>query len=65
MSEWTREITYNCFNDCQMSGCPGHTMRMAYQGASDTAHVTIDGEEFVWLDPSTMGALMTLWKGTP
>ncbi len=29
------EEHYTCWNDCEMSGCPGHTASIEYQSVSD------------------------------
>ena len=25
---YTESVTYKCYNDCRMEGCPGHTVRL-------------------------------------
>lgn len=37
-----KEVTYKCFNDCQMSGCPGHTLKMVEHNGG--VYPIIDGE---------------------
>lgn len=29
---------YHCWNDCQQSGCPGHTATLEYQSVSESLH---------------------------
>ncbi len=35
MSSSHLERKYNCWNDCQMGGCPGHTATLDFQSVSD------------------------------
>ncbi len=49
-TRFSREITYRCMNDCRQSGCPGHTMQIAYHGTSDTVGLVIDGREELVFD---------------
>jgi len=44
MSTYYEEKNFRHNDDCQMSGCPGHTMKYEYQTTSDSFSVKIDGE---------------------
>jgi hypothetical protein len=39
------EAKYRCANDCQQSGCPGHTMVVKLNCSTDQYNVTVDGDE--------------------
>lgn len=38
MSRSKLERKYHCWNDCLMSGCPGHTATLEFQSVSDAFH---------------------------
>jgi hypothetical protein len=33
-------IKYRCYDDCRMSGCPGHEAEFAYRSVSETFTIT-------------------------
>jgi hypothetical protein len=37
-------VDYRCLNDCQQTGCPGHTLVFERDLSSDIYRVHIDGE---------------------
>jgi hypothetical protein len=37
-----KPIEYKCLNDCQQSGCPGHTLTFIADRSSDTYRFEID-----------------------
>jgi len=43
MSTIVQSIHYTCFNDCVVSGCPGHKGTLEYQSCSDTYIFTLNG----------------------
>lgn len=61
MSGWVKSRQYFCSNDCQMNGCPGHTLALHYHGVSDTYTVTSDSRERLCADDGFMEALACLW----
>lgn len=42
MSTTKRSVPYKHDNDCQMTGCPGHTMQVTYQSTSD--YISIEND---------------------
>lgn len=44
----TREASYRCSDDCTMSGCPGHTGRLAYHSVSDHYVFNMNGETYAF-----------------
>lgn len=54
--------TFRHDNNCKMSGCPGHVMRVEHQTTSDSFLVTIDDEIIYGGDDNTTRTLMTLIK---
>lgn len=61
MSRWTKTQRYRCFNDCQMGGCPGHTLALHYYGVADTYTITSDEHEILCTNENVIEALMKLW----
>lgn len=51
------EVKYQCSNDCQINGCPGHTMRMDDSRSSDVISFAKDGETFIYLDENQWQAM--------
>lgn len=50
--------TFRCYNDCLMSGCPSHVLRVEYQNTSDHYSVYVDNKLDYGADPSKMGAMI-------
>lgn len=44
MANITREIKYRCFDDCEMSGCPGHLGILMFQSTSNAYSFSMNGE---------------------
>lgn len=60
MSSFKLERTYNCWNDCLMSGCPGHTATLEVQSTSE-AFTFKDGKgQTFHAQPPEMGALISM-----
>jgi hypothetical protein len=60
---YTKYIEYQDGYDCELGGCPGHKMRLAYNGSSDTAFIEIDGEAVHWFNDGSLHALVQLMNG--
>lgn len=43
MARIERTIQYRCSDDCEMSGCPGHTGVLFYQSVSDAYSFNMGG----------------------
>lgn len=43
MANIERSLMYRCSDDCEMSGCPGHTGILFYQSASDGYSFSLNG----------------------
>lgn len=51
---------YRCYNDCEMSGCPGHTATLELQTTSD-AYTFDDGISNTYhFNPAILNVLYTL-----
>ena len=46
MATCKRKITYSCFNDCKMGGCPGHKGTLEFQSVSNAYHFNMDGKDY-------------------
>jgi hypothetical protein len=43
-ANYTETITYRCYNDCRMEGCPGHTVRFkGKHGGVEIETLNVDG----------------------
>lgn len=64
MSYTVFDVPYMCDDDCEMSGCPGHTMAVGFESTSDVYTVKSDTERGGGIDFSAdRGAMQALLKG--
>jgi hypothetical protein len=61
MANCKRELKYRCWNDCAISGCPGHEATLIFQSCSNSFYFNIGGKE-VYLDPNEFQAMIDLTK---
>lgn len=59
-SSYSEEIVFSCGNDCRMSGCPSHKLKIHYHHTSDTVAIILDGEAFTVFDDVMWSRLRTL-----
>ncbi len=62
MATLESKTKYHCFNDCEMSGCPSHEMKISIQTTSDALTVYRDGKLWFGADPSEWKKLKELLK---
>lgn len=56
------KIKWHCYEDCRMSGCPGHTMEVSLNSVVDIIHIDFgDGTE-INLPPDKMSLIMHVAK---
>lgn len=51
---------YRCWNDCVMSGCPGHTATLEYQSVSDALHFEDGKGQHLHGQTPEFGALVSM-----
>jgi len=56
-----RELTYRCYNDCEMNGCPGHKATLEFQSCSNAYHFNINGKD-LYFEQGALQALIDLIK---
>lgn len=54
--------TYNCYNDCQLLGCPGHNAELTIQTVSDSYTFDDGRGQAITLNPTTLGVLVDLYR---
>lgn len=54
------EHKYTCWNDCRMSGCPGHTATLEYQSVSDAIHFNDGKGQELYGQTPEFGALVAM-----
>jgi len=52
------EVEYHCSNDCQQTGCPGHTIREVFDRSMDIYSFEIDGKPKYHFDEKCFAALL-------
>lgn len=57
-SNWSKKISYKCFNDCRMEGCPGHILQVQYSNTVDIVNVHVAGERIASFDDNQFEALL-------
>jgi len=62
MSTLKRSEKFHCFDDCQQSGCPGHTMEVTIQDTSEVMMVYVDGRYLFGCDPNEWNTLKKMVK---
>lgn len=62
MSKSTKEISYHCINDCEQTGCPGHSLELIHSKTSDTVEIRIDGHYRAIFDENAFIAIMEAWN---
>ena len=55
-----RERHYHCWNDCQQSGCPGHTATLDYQSVSSSLHFSDGKGQEIYMQTSELEALLSM-----
>ena len=60
MSTTTREWFYNCSEDCQQSGCMGHTARMEYQSTASILTFDTGNGQRIFLDSNQLDAFLAM-----
>jgi len=56
------EMSWRCYEDCRMQGCPGHTLKCRLSSAVDIIHIDFgDGTE-IYLDPVKMALILHIAK---
>lgn len=61
MSHAIRSRTYDCLNDCQRSGCPGHSLEVDLCRSMDTVTLRVDGKNIITLDQHAWEAAVHTW----
>ena len=61
MANCYRELTYHCYNDCKMSGCPSHKATLKFQSCSNAYHFNLNGEDY-YFEQGKLQALIDLIK---
>lgn len=61
MARVEREIRYKCSDDCEMSGCPGHTGVLFYQSTSDAYSFNMSGR-IMHFERGELQAMLDLLK---
>ena len=56
------EATYFCDADCEMTGCPGHSLELDINNTAGVGCIKQDGVELLWLDCNQAQALYGLLK---
>ncbi len=62
MATVTESLKFKHDNDCEYSGCPGHTMVVSHQTTSDSFEARVDGEIIYSGDDNKTRALLKLIK---
>ena len=57
-----RTKKYHCYNDCIMSGCPGHEMRVTIQTVTECLSLNVDGKFLINFDPTEFETFLELIK---
>lgn len=61
MAKLETGMTYHCYNDCKMEGCPGHQAKLKIQTVSDSIEFYNGiNKEPQYFDPSTLLVLMEM-----
>lgn len=58
MSSVKQEYIIKCWNDCEMSGCPGHTIKIEANNTSNALLYTKDGETKFGMDFDELAAFI-------
>lgn len=56
------EIHYNCINDCNQTGCPGHVLRMESSRTSDIITIFSDDTPLLFTDSNELSAIIDCYK---
>lgn len=60
MSSQAISRSVHCGNDCRQEGCPGHTLELEHDHASDTVTVNLDDQHYVTFDKVHWRALVNM-----
>lgn len=60
MSTTRLERYYRCWNDCEMSGCPGHTATLQFQSVSNAFHFNDGKERDLYAQTPELEALLSM-----
>lgn len=45
MSTYTLKKDFQCYEDCRMQGCPGHSAELVYYSTTDGLHYTTSNDQ--------------------
>ncbi len=62
MSTSIRRKKFECFNDCNSMGCPGHILTIRYHNTSDTITILMDDELMLVCDDGLLNAVCDLHR---
>lgn len=61
MATVKKEITYRCYDDCKMSGCPSHKGILKFQSVSNAYNFNMNGKEY-FFEEGELQAMIDLIK---
>jgi hypothetical protein len=62
VSSHRRTSHYTCRNDCEQTGCPGHTLEIIHQHSSDTVVIQVDNQIYAVFDEALFHRIGALEK---
>lgn len=62
MSRTHLEHHYHCWNDCQQSGCPGHTATLEFQSVSSSLHFSDGKKQEIYLQTPELEAFLAMLR---
>jgi hypothetical protein len=52
------KVTFQCSYDCELGGCPGHTLQEEFDRSTDIYTIYIDDNPVHYFDEPTMAAIL-------
>lgn len=62
MGQLKIEKQYRCDDDCQQSGCPGHTAILEFNSVANVYHYNDGNGQEIWLDVTQAQILIEMFK---
>jgi len=62
MGQLKQTENYHCDNDCEQSGCPGHTAILEFNSVANIYHFNDGNGQEIYLDMATADVMIKMFK---